>query len=463
MRFSIIIRADHTNRVYFRDTIDSIVSQDFSDFELLIVDGNPDASLGTIVREFFPSDDRIIYRHIVDGRTAGFMLNYAVSTSHGDILLFINQHDRLSNDTLSVFLKEIIAHPDKKVFYSDYDEIENSERVRPHFLSAYNVELLRQTNYIGTSFAIRRGGSYFNTNLKYFPEYEYLLHFTERRNTVHHIPKLLFHKHVMTQDDCNDYFSMYEDFSPSKLKQEKEKLIYRRLSEAKTIVASELTRRRVHAEVETNQKFTDKTNIFSVPVISVNYDGSNYIYKKASYLFIKDKSVRLLGRQALKRLYASLSQPDVVMVGGRMLKDIFTIDSCGYIYDNDGIAYPACHDEGTLNKGYDGRIQLRQDVSAVSLSCCIVDAKFFKKAGGLNKRMARRDMMLDLSLKAIEHGFRIVYEPTVLAIKGSFDNESSSASNELLLERHGDFISNGDYYYNENLPIGIKNYSLKIY
>lgn len=460
MKFSVIIRADHTNRVYFRDCIDSVLSQTLTDFELIILDQNPDSSLGVIVNEFFPEDDRITYRHIVSGRTAGFALNFATATAKGDIILFLSQHDRLSKDALFFISKTFDENSDKFLIYSDYDEIEKAERVRPHFLSAYNVELLRQYDYIGNSFAVRRMNFSFGDRMKFFPEYYLLLSFSDKRDKVFHLEKLLFHRHFISEEDENDYFSLYEDFTSRELKKEKEKLYYARLSEAKAIVSLELEREKINADIIPDKRFDGRHPISEFPHLRIKYDGSAYYYKNSSYTFVKAKSARMLGRNSVKKLFAALNQPDVVMVCPKTMKDFLSIGNCGYIFDKMGISYPACYGELAVSSGYDGRIALRQDVGAISLSCCLIDSKFLKKSGGIDTRLSKRDRMLDLSLRAIEHGYRIVYEPSVSVLLGDSDNESSEESNKLLMEKHGDFIKNGDPYYNGNLPIGVKNYTL---
>lgn len=460
MKFSVIIRADYTNRVYFRDCIDAVLSQTFSDFELIIVDQNPDSSLGIIVSEFFPEDERITYRHIVSGRTAGFALNFAISTAKGDYLLFLNQHDRMSKDALEIISRTFDENPEKTLIYSDFDEIENAERVRPHFLSAYNVELLRQYDYIGNSFAIRRSGFSFGDKIKFFPEYFLLLSYTDQRDRVFHISKLLFHRHMISIEDENDYFSIYEDFTSRELKHEKEKLYFARVSEAKAIVALELQRKNIHAEIIADRRFEGRHSISEFPHLKITYDGSEYYYKNQSYTFVKEKSVRMMGRDSVKRLFAALNQPDVVMVCPKTVKDFVFIGNCGYIFDKMGVTYPACYGQTAFSNGYNGRIALRNDVSALSLACCLIDSKFLKKSGGIDERLSKRDRMLDLSLRAIEHGYRIVYEPSVTVLSGDSDNESSEESNRILMEKHGDFIKRGDPYYNENLPIGVENYTL---
>ena len=62
--FTLLLWAKGTNGVFFRDCMDSILAQNYNQWELLILDENPDDMVHTIVTEFFPRDERIQYRRM---------------------------------------------------------------------------------------------------------------------------------------------------------------------------------------------------------------------------------------------------------------------------------------------------------------------------------------------------------------------------------------------------------------
>lgn len=71
--------------------------------------------------------------------------------------------------------------------------------------------------------------------------------------------------------------------------------------------------------------------------------------------------------------------------------------------------------------------------------------------------------MLSFCLKAINRGYRIIFDPDVIVKSTEIMNESNEESNKKLNEifSSGDYrgkISEGDIYYNENLYMGVQNY-----
>lgn len=447
--FSIIIYASRTNRVYFRDCIESVVDQDYTAFELIIIDDNPGTELGRIVSEFFPDDPRIIYRHLRRPSGRARALNYAIDTARGRYYILHGQHDRLSSNALSLIAAEAAKGQGFAVCYTDTDELEEENRVRPFFKPDLNIELLRQKNYIGTSFVIRAssfvGLGKFRSELTSFPEWEFLLRAAGRRQKILHIPSLLFHIRPddgLTQDDPSEAAVFRRE------QREREK---RKMREAVTIVDASLRRLGISASVEKG----------AFPgTVRVSYDGGAWDVRRDSCLFLKDKGVRLLSRQAVERLYGCLNQPDVAAVGCRFLGSGLSVDNAGYIFDTNGIAYPACHGESVFSRGYGGRIGLRQDVSAVDLSFCLIDRKFYERCGGFDGELIGRDIMTDFFLKAAAAGRRVVYEPAVTVYRGRQELKSSGDSNAALLSRWKDRIRKGDPYYNPNLPMGLTNYTL---
>lgn len=447
--FSIIIYASRTNRVYFRDCIESVVAQDYTTFELIIIDENPGTDLGRIVTEFFPDDPRISYRHLRRPVGRARALNYAIETARGQYYCLHGQHDRLSSNALSLLAAEADKGQGFAVCYTDCDELDGADRVNPHFKPDLNIELLRQTNYIGNSFVIRAssfvGLGKFRTELLYFPEWEFLLRAAGRRQAVRHIPSLLFH---VRPDDGLTPDDRQEAAAYRKMRREEEK---KGMREAVTLVEASLRRLSLSAEVSPGPRSG---------AVRIAYDGSAYDIRRDDYLLLKDQGVRVLTRHAVERLYACLRQPGVCAVGCRFLGSGLSVDNAGYIFDTNGIAYPACHGQSVFAAGYGDRIAFRQDVSAVDLSFCLIDRKFYDRCGGFDGDLVGRDIMTDFFLKAAAAGRRVVYEPAVTAYKGTRELKSSGESNAALLDRWKKRIRQGDPYYNPNLPMGLTNYTL---
>ena len=453
--FSLIIWADKTNTMYFRDTLASIAEQDFPSYEVIIMDQNPYGEIGRISGEFFPESGRLNYRQLKKSEGRAYALNVGLHFARGDYFMIIGQHDRISPDTLSKY-KEIIDEGKKQikrawdgtitetstepeVLYCDMDEIRGDDRVNPHFKGGFNKWLLMQDNYIGEFICLKktlcRRVGFFREGLNDADIYEYLLRCVMENAVFYHVPLLLFHRRMMEVNDM--------------------------------AVLKKLLRDSYENHVKVAKAFLIKNNIDGdiVPDGQCRYwkirlNGDDPEKHKREYMLLKSRQVRVLTGQSKKIMYAYLSQPDVGIVGVCFRGPGMNIDNCGYIYDTDGIIYPACYGKPLFSDGYENRIILTQEVSMVDFSYCMIDANVYQHLKGFRPEFTERDAILDYCLRVRQSGYKILYVSDVVARNAEKNNDSSYISNDALRERWGELLSMGDPYYNINLPMGIENYQL---
>ena len=93
--------------LYLRRCIDSILSQTFKDFELILVDdGSPDKS-GEICEEYARKDTRVRVFHKLNGGVSSAR-NLALDHAIGDFVMFVDSDDWVTDDCLEVCIKEIL-------------------------------------------------------------------------------------------------------------------------------------------------------------------------------------------------------------------------------------------------------------------------------------------------------------------------------------------------------------------
>lgn len=124
-RFSIIVPL-YNKASYVRKALDSIVSQTFKDWELVIVDdGSTDNSL-TMVQEYIESErmselvkERII---ILSQKNAGVAAarNRGVAASHGECVCFLDADDWWEPTFLEEMDRLIAEYPDAGLYASNY-------------------------------------------------------------------------------------------------------------------------------------------------------------------------------------------------------------------------------------------------------------------------------------------------------------------------------------------------------
>lgn len=124
MKFSIIIPIYKVEK-YLHECVDSVLSQSFTDFEVILVDdGSPD-NCPKICDEYASKDSRI---RVIHQKNAGIACarNAGVSVAEGEYILCVDSDDYLSSDNVLAELSELISdEPDvvllgfKKYFESN--------------------------------------------------------------------------------------------------------------------------------------------------------------------------------------------------------------------------------------------------------------------------------------------------------------------------------------------------------
>ncbi|MCD8390768.1 MAG: glycosyltransferase family 2 protein [Firmicutes bacterium] len=125
MKFSIIVPV-YMSELYIENCISSILSQDFDDFELLIMDdGSTDKSI-SVCRRLIDGDERAaVYTLPHSGVSRA--RNLGISNARGDYILFVDSDDMLKTDCLSLLASEI---GDFDIYMFGYNFILSNGRVK---------------------------------------------------------------------------------------------------------------------------------------------------------------------------------------------------------------------------------------------------------------------------------------------------------------------------------------------
>ena len=105
--FSIIIPVYRTEK-FLHKCIDSVLSQTYPNFELILVeDGSPD-NCPQICEEYAKRDDRIRVIHKSNGGAASAR-NVGIRVAHGDYIMFMDSDDYWNNSTALQSISEAIV------------------------------------------------------------------------------------------------------------------------------------------------------------------------------------------------------------------------------------------------------------------------------------------------------------------------------------------------------------------
>lgn len=154
MRFSVIIPL-YNKENYIKETLDSVMKQSFSDFEVLVIDDSSIDNSVNIVRQY--NDKRI---KIFTKQNSGVSdtRNYGIQFSSGDFICFLDADDIWKENYLAELNKAIEAFPNISFFCSGFNYFQDSvDNILQHNnQKKYNCKKLFCSDFIKMSYLNHR-------------------------------------------------------------------------------------------------------------------------------------------------------------------------------------------------------------------------------------------------------------------------------------------------------------------
>ncbi|MCB5911727.1 bifunctional glycosyltransferase/CDP-glycerol:glycerophosphate glycerophosphotransferase [Streptomyces pinistramenti] len=138
-RFSIIVPV-YKVQGFLRECMDSVLEQEFTDFELIAVDDcSPDSS-GAILDEYAARDKRVIPVHRAENGGIGQARNTGVEQARGDYLLFLDSDDTYAPGALQAMADRLAVTSDPEILLFDHVRTYWWNKVQP----SASVEMLQE-------------------------------------------------------------------------------------------------------------------------------------------------------------------------------------------------------------------------------------------------------------------------------------------------------------------------------
>jgi glycosyltransferase involved in cell wall biosynthesis len=117
---------------YLPECLDSVLGQDYTDFEIIAVDDcSPDGS-GAILDEYAQRDARIHVIHLTENVGLGRARNAGLEKAQGEYVLFLDSDDTLSDGALTAISERLAATGDPEILVFDYARTYWDGQVRPN-------------------------------------------------------------------------------------------------------------------------------------------------------------------------------------------------------------------------------------------------------------------------------------------------------------------------------------------
>ncbi len=203
-----IVTSTYNRAEVIRQAIESVLRQDFQDWEMNIVgDCTPDDTAGTIASY---NDDRLRFYNLPvkspPGSHGAIAKNHALQQmSRGEYIAYLDDDDIYRPNYLSTMIGFMRAHPDAVFAYCrcTYRDKKTGRRLWGNpfqrWMHGYSREKLKRYNFIDTDCVVHRRSildevGYWDPAY-YFDDYELWLRISERYD-LHHLNKVLVEKFV---------------------------------------------------------------------------------------------------------------------------------------------------------------------------------------------------------------------------------------------------------------------------
>lgn len=471
--FSIVVPLFETPEAFFRDMLSSVISQSYGRWELILVNASPtDEGLARLVDEAVSRDKRIKAVTLEENKGISENTNEGLSVASGDFVSFFDHDDLLEPDLLFEYAKALNAHDDVDILYCDEDKLLPDGTVaEPFFKPDFNIDLLRDNNYICHLLTIRKSLlDVLEPNTAEFDgaqDHNMTLQASEKARKIYHVSRVLYHwrlsesstaanadnKPYATQAGIRAVQNHLDRLGiRAHVGQSRRPFTYsiNYLPPSDNPLVSILVPTKDHSDVlrmcidsvlekttygnyeiviiennstepetfayyeELKQKHSDHVRVEYWPA-EFNFSKLiNFGVSKArgEYLLLLNNDTEVITPEWVDRMVGICSREDVGAVGVRLYFKDETIQHAGVCITG-GAAGHLARNLPKGNWGYFALSDATQDLSAVTAACMMTKRGVFEDVEGFSTELAIAFNDIDYCLKLREMGLLVVYTPEV--------------------------------------------------
>ncbi len=507
--------------------IDSVKAQTYKNWELCIAD---DASTNKNTRRSLEQldDPRIHVTFLEENRNISGASNEAARLAGGEYIALLDHDDELAPQALA----EIVAcalQTGADIVYSDEDFIRVDGRLDfPHFKPDYSPDLLLSHNYITHLLVLRKSIfdriQGFRSGYDGAQDYDLLLRAVEQTDRITHVTKPLYHWRMSKQStslnptvkpeahnnaktalrdalDRRGIQGSVEDANLPHFFRVRRRLLSmptvsivipfkdkpQLLSDCLDIILAKTTYPNFEVVGVSNDTLTvsthDVMNYFAEKDRRVRFMEYNVAFNfsrivnhgvnesRGDHVVLLNNDIEIITPDWLESLLEHSQRPEVAAVGGKLYYPNNTIQHAGIMIGLGGYAGHVHKNFPATSEGYFNRLNVIQNVSAVTGALMMVERRIYEELGGFDEKnfgIAYNDV--DFCLRAMNNGYLNVFTPYVEAYhhesisRGYEDTREKMARFEIekknLRQQHRVLIERGDPYYNPNFHQGCDNFSI---
>lgn len=475
-KISIIVPVYNPDEALLIECIESVINQSYTNWELCLADDKSTQPHVREVLEFYKAKDKRIKPVFRDknGHISAAS-NSALEITTGEWVALLDHDDELHEHALYHVVSALNNKPDTEFIYSDEDKIsEQGKRIDPHFKSDWNLDLLYSQNYVShlgvykTAIVKDIGG--FRLGYEGSQDYDLLLRYSREINpdNIVHISKVLYHwrmvegstalasgeKSYTTDAGIKALQSHFEALNKKVTVEEgKHANIYKvnwpavNSNGSEPLVSLiiptyngyEITKQAIDSILEkttySNYEILLVDNNSNDSVALAYFESLNLHEKitvlryphpfnfsainnfaakqaKGEIIGLINNDVEVISPQWLTEMVSHAQRADIGCVGAMLYFENDTIQHAGVIIGVGGVAGHSHKYFKREEHGYFSRLNIVQNLSAVTAACLLVRKSVYEEVNGLNEddlTVAFNDV--DFCLKVQAAGYRNLWTP----------------------------------------------------
>ena len=464
---SIVMVVTDTDEQRLKSVIDAYTEQTYGNWQLCLADACEGEETGEFLRKKYKKEIRLSYKKVTENNGISGNLNASLKLAMGEYVLFAGQEIIPEPDALFQMVKAI-TEKKADMIYTDEDEIsaDGKHYSDPEFKPDFNLFRLRENNYIGQFWAIRKEileqAGKFDPEYDGAQDYDMLLRCSEQAENIVHIPKILCHsmkaENLITEEQekknweagrkaLEEHYRRAEVSATAELADKKgwyrshltisgEPMISviipskDHINDLELCISSieeKTTWKNYEIIIVENNSVEKETFVYyetlknrypNVRILTwkkeFNYSAINNFaaaHAKGEYLLFLNNDVKSINPDWLEEMLGVCQRPEVGGVGAKLIYPDNTIQHAGCVIGMGGIAGHMFVDMPADRTGYLHKASLLQDMSAVTAACLLMKKEVFEQAGGFTEELAVAFNDVDLCLKVRKNGYLIVYDP----------------------------------------------------
>lgn len=507
-KISILIPMYNTPIQFFKELIECVQAQTYSNWELCLADGTGrDTESSEYAIKCSQSDARIVYKRLDSNDGISENTNRALELATGEFVALMDHDDVITEDALYYLVKAVNDDLLADSVYSDEDkmDMEGGKLFEPHFKPDFNIDYLRCCNYIchmfmtRTSIAREVGG--FRKEFDGAQDFDFIFRCTEKSRHVAHVPRVIYHWrcHVnstaaVPESKMYAYnagvASIAGHFERTGIAMESkmgESFGYYKITSTLTecpdvcvIAYGDKSLRENVSKKLTNLTYKNLQWITcDATPKAINQAVSKALNDNESkYLLFLDARINKVSDNLVEALMGYGIRRDVVGAGARVIDSKDQVFHTFFIMGTNRSIGQAFRQLDESNTGYYMRAKMPQDVSGIGLTCLLLKSDAWEMVGGLDETMSLVYGAADLCLRIRELNdeskvpdfeaamwrdtYKFVYAPQALAHINCVaeDNGHSDKEDLEFTKKWPNLVKTQDLYYNINLTKRDTNFAI---